>query len=171
MNGRTLNKISDIHLTKDEKITILFELMITLEFLHRNHFIYRDLKPNNVIIDKNKTIVLIDFDRMINADDIVDINNHSCALNNLGVIYFEGESVKEDKQKAFHYFSRAANENNANSLYSLGAIYTNGTIVHKDMNKAVYYFSRSAISFDWSQNVLGILYYEGKEIKKISINV
>ncbi|KAK8865130.1 Interferon-induced, double-stranded RNA-activated protein kinase [Tritrichomonas musculus] len=42
--------------------------MVTIEFFHRNHMIYRDLKPNNVIIDENKMAVLIDFDRVIDCD-------------------------------------------------------------------------------------------------------
>lgn len=39
--------------------------MIIIEFCHRNHYIYRDLRPSNIMIDENKTVVLIDFDHMI----------------------------------------------------------------------------------------------------------
>ena len=69
INGRTLNDIKRLNLTINEKITIIFELMIAVEYLHRNHFILRDLKPNNVIIDNNKSAVLIDFDRMITVEE------------------------------------------------------------------------------------------------------
>ena len=65
INGRTLLEINEVQLNFNEKITIFFELMIIIEFLHRKGFVYRDLKPNNVILDENKTAVLIDFDRMI----------------------------------------------------------------------------------------------------------
>lgn len=41
--------------------------MLIFQYLHKNDFIYRDLKPNNAIIDQNKTSVLIDFDRMITS--------------------------------------------------------------------------------------------------------
>lgn len=69
LNGRTLSNIKNLNLTVNEKITIIFEIMVTIGFIHQNHFIYRDLKPNNIIIDENKTAVLIDFDRMIEYND------------------------------------------------------------------------------------------------------
>ena len=39
--------------------------MIIILYLNGEGFVYRDLKPNNIMIDKNGTIVLIDLDRMI----------------------------------------------------------------------------------------------------------
>lgn len=70
INGKSLINIQEMKLQYDEKLTIIFELMLVIEYLHRNHFVYRDLKPNNVIIDTNKTAILIDFDRMIKYDSI-----------------------------------------------------------------------------------------------------
>lgn len=37
--------------------------------------IYRDLKPNNVMIDENKTAVLIDFDRLIEKKIVIQIEH------------------------------------------------------------------------------------------------
>lgn len=54
INGSTLNdffKDDNNLLTDQEKITIVFEIMIIIEFCHRNHFIYRDLRPSNIMID------------------------------------------------------------------------------------------------------------------------
>lgn len=50
--------------------------MIIFEYLHHNKLIYRDLKPNNIILDHNKTVVLIDFDRMLKKSSI-DPNNET----------------------------------------------------------------------------------------------
>ena len=45
--------------------------MIFIEHLHLNKFVYRDLKPNNVIFDINKTTIIFDFDRMIGCKENV----------------------------------------------------------------------------------------------------
>lgn len=74
IEGISLEDIRKIHLKNNEKIRIIFELMITINYLHQQHFIYRDLKPDNVMIDESNTAILIDFDRMINSDDIKDKN-------------------------------------------------------------------------------------------------
>ena len=43
--------------------------MITIEYFHQKHFVLRDLKPNNVVIDTNKDAVLIDLDRIIQLNE------------------------------------------------------------------------------------------------------
>ena len=65
IEGSTLESIKKIELTRNDKIKIIFELMLIFKYFRENELIYRDLKPNNVMIDSNKNIVLIDFDRLI----------------------------------------------------------------------------------------------------------
>ncbi|KAK8841493.1 hypothetical protein M9Y10_027112 [Tritrichomonas musculus] len=72
INGETLDNIGKLHLSKKEKYNIILQLIQSIQFLHHNHFIYRDLKPNNVMIDANKNLVLIDFDRLLNTDRITE---------------------------------------------------------------------------------------------------
>ena len=40
-------------------------MMIIIEYIHLNKLIYRDLKPNNFILNEKKSLILIDLDRMI----------------------------------------------------------------------------------------------------------
>ena len=65
------SKLSDtklLHFDINKKLEIIFE------YLHHNNLIYRDLKPNNMILDHNKTVVFIDFDRMLKIHLRVNIN-------------------------------------------------------------------------------------------------
>lgn len=43
--------------------------MFIIEYLQVELFIYRDLKPENFIVDEEKRVILIDFDRMIGISD------------------------------------------------------------------------------------------------------
>jgi protein-serine/threonine kinase len=49
------------HFTEDISRFYLSELVLALEELHKNQVIYRDLKPDNVLIDANGHAVLTDF--------------------------------------------------------------------------------------------------------------
>ena len=60
-----------LNLTIEDKILIIAQLMLIIENLNYQKFIYRDLKPNNVIINHNKIAFLVDYDRMIRYDDTI----------------------------------------------------------------------------------------------------
>lgn len=79
INGTTLDINDTIQLSYKDKITIIFEMIIIVEYFHRNQLIYRDLKPNNFIVDEYKNIVLIDFDRMIKFDEISNVSTKDFA--------------------------------------------------------------------------------------------
>ncbi|KAL9993263.1 putative protein kinase AGC-RSK-2 family [Helianthus debilis subsp. tardiflorus] len=51
-----------IHCTICEFRFYAAELVITLEYLHQLGVVYRDLKPENVMIQENGHLMLVDFD-------------------------------------------------------------------------------------------------------------
>jgi protein-serine/threonine kinase len=53
------------------------ELLCALEYLHINGYIHKDIKPENIMIDKNGHIKLTDFDLSCKTNVSVNINNNA----------------------------------------------------------------------------------------------
>lgn len=253
VEGRTLSSYDLTQLNENEKIDIIFELILTIQYIHSQEFIYRDLHFDNVFINDNKDAILIDFDRLININDksnkkfsepelsdqmnfssdvlmlgymiyyilngekpkinvvfqpenngmkyeflnleskpeeksffesyfqpnkidnitvntlihpfyvnfmsknqtkgkkeqnlinclesnSLKINQNDCFYA-LGVIYYEGKFVPRDVDKAIHFYSLAADLNDAKAALDLGNIYNEGKFVTRDVEKAKHYFS------------------------------
>ena len=64
--GETIDKYDISSLTEHEMTNIILELMISIHYINSKGYVCRDIKPSNVIIDCNKTAILIDFDRIVN---------------------------------------------------------------------------------------------------------
>ena len=113
INGQNLLNIGQLKLSFKEKVKIIFELMLIIEYFHRNNYIIRDIKPNNIIIDENKTLVLIDFDRLLNDRSISSKTNYT------------------------HEFSSiyAPNESDSNHISSKWDIYSLGQMMYFIMNE------------------------------------
>jgi len=53
------------------------ELICALEYLHINGYIHKDIKPENIMIDKNGHIKLTDFDLSCKTNVSVNMNNNA----------------------------------------------------------------------------------------------
>ena len=243
INGQNLLKLKEFDFDERIKLTIIFELMLTIQFLHSKHFIFRDLKPDNIMIDQNQTVVLIDFDRMLNFDNYSNDQFHSndfgslyvapevntnlfsykCDIYSIGKILFyimneEKPTINNHKNKFKQcpelqeiYFKctderptisellyefymtfytnikiddliqqymiffidlgiqkivKKNDENENDKLKLTALIFYKGEIVERDINKAIYYYSLAADKNDpEAQYNLGFIYYEGQFIE------
>ena len=65
IEGKTLDKIQFDKISDEDRFYIILQIMIIIEYLQFHGFVYRDLKPNNLIVDRNNNIKLIDFDQTV----------------------------------------------------------------------------------------------------------
>lgn len=58
----SLEDTKKMNLNMEDKMKMIFEILIILLYIRCGHYIFRDLKPNDFIIIKDKTVILIDLD-------------------------------------------------------------------------------------------------------------
>ena len=51
----------EIGFNEKHTITIIFKLLCALDFLHKANIMHRDLKPGNILIDKDCNLQICDF--------------------------------------------------------------------------------------------------------------
>ena len=89
------------------------------------------------------------------------------AQNNLGLMYENGQGVKQDYAEAVKWYRKAAEQGNANTQFNLGVMYSNGKGVKQDDVEAVKWYRKAAEQGDASaQFNLGVSYYKGKGVKR-----
>jgi len=69
--GRLIQK--EGKLTEDRARIYMAEILLALENLHRRDIIYRDLKPDNVVIDTDGHAMLTDFG--LSKEGVLDVSN------------------------------------------------------------------------------------------------
>ncbi len=85
----------------------------------------------------------------------------------LGNMYYNGEGVDKNIDKALEYYTLAADGGHTDTQIKLGNMYYNGEGVDKNIDKALNYYSRLAYGGDVKfQITVGKMYYEGKEVKQ-----
>lgn len=71
-------------------------------------------------------------------------NGDVLAQYNLGWMYDNGEGVVQNYEKAFEWYSKAANQGFAMAQYNLGLLYQNGQGVEKDDQRAFEWYRKAA---------------------------
>ena len=75
INGYMLSDIKKFNFSKEIIFRFILQLLSAIDYLHKNDFIHRDLKPNNIMIDEFLNIIVIDLDRMIKEENNDPENN------------------------------------------------------------------------------------------------
>ena len=92
---------------------------------------------------------------------------HSEAQNTLGIMYFNGSGVDEDKVEAIKWFRKSAAQGNSKAWGNLAHRYQRGEGVEKDIEEAIRLFIKaSELGSKQSMHDLGALYYNGIGGKK-----
>lgn len=85
----------------------------------------------------------------------------------LGRMYAAGEGVARDDQKAFSWYSKAAENGYGPSQNNLGVIYSEGRGVPRNDDQAVHWFRLAAEQGNaFGQGSLGLAYAEGRGVKR-----
>ena len=62
VGGNLLNAINKMNKIPESLSKIIFkQLMLTLQYIHSNNIVHRDIKPDNILLDLDNTIKLCDF--------------------------------------------------------------------------------------------------------------
>ena len=70
-------------------------------------------------------------------------NGDTGSCVDLGILYFNGDSVKQDYKKASELYNKACEMGNASGCHNLGLLYFNGDGVKQDYNKAMEFFGKA----------------------------
>ena len=99
-------------------------------------------------------------------------NGNLAAINNLGNMYYAGQSVKKDLKKAYELYFKAANKGDKLAQFNLSMMYYNGEYIKQSDKKTLYWLNLSAEQgLAIAQVKLGTFYREGynlvnKDFKK-----
>ena len=70
------------------------------------------------------------------------------AQNNLGLMYYRGEGVPQDREEAVSWFRMAAEKGHSSAQYNLGLTYHKGAGVPQDSAEALKWFRKAAAQGD-----------------------
>jgi hypothetical protein len=89
----------------------------------------------------------------------------------MGLLYYHGHAVRENDQRAFEWFLRAAEQGNAEGQFHLANMYMYGlgvpaTESEPDRVAALWYFEAARRGHAEAQYNLGILFLAGKGVYK-----
>ena len=88
------------------------------------------------------------------------IKGYALAQYQVGVMYFRGEGIKQDYEKAFYWLDKASKQYHLDARFQVGLMYLNGIFVDKNVEGAFRLFKSLAEREEHApaQNQLGKMY-------------
>ena len=113
INGKSLREIlNEKRLTDAEIENYLNQMVVALNYIHKEGIVHRDIKPSNFIISTNETLKLVDFGISKSLDNAtVDHTSTSTNLSMGTLMYMSPEQVKSTKDVTY-----------LSDIYSLGVV-------------------------------------------------
>jgi len=91
----------------------------------------------------------------------------AAAQYNLGVMYDNGQGVRQDDAQAEQWYRKAAEQGNAGAQLNLGVMYGKGHRVRQDYVQAVQWFRKAAEQGDAKAQLnLGVMYDNGQGVRQ-----
>lgn len=107
-----------------------------------------------------------DMRSVFNVMYLLALKEDRSAQLDLGRLYFRGEGVAQNYDKAYWWFSEAAEKGSRIAVTNLGILYAGGYGVKKDLKYGISLLEKTALENDsQAMLVLGILYYNEIKIK------
>jgi serine/threonine protein kinase len=113
INGKTLRELLNAkRLTDVEVENYLNQMVLALNYIHKEGIVHRDIKPSNFIIATNGTLKLVDFGISKSIDSSsVDHTSTSTNLSMGTLLYMSPEQIKSTKDVTY-----------LSDIYSLGVV-------------------------------------------------
>lgn len=86
---------------------------------------------------------------------------------NLGIMYYTGDGVQQNKSEAMKWCMKAAKQGYAKAQFNLGFLYHNGEGVRQDRHEALKWYMKAAKQgHAEAQFNLGLMYIKGEGIRQ-----
>jgi TPR repeat protein/CHAT domain-containing protein/Tfp pilus assembly protein PilF len=121
--------------------------------------------PSELLAAAQRDLDAKDFAKALDLFQQAADGGSATAMNNLGVLYRDGQGVAQDYGKAREWFQRAANAGDAAAMNHLGWLYDGGKDVAQDYDMARQWYQKAADAgnTDAMYN-LGLLYRDGQGV-------